>query len=274
MRIRRGDIDLDSEFDLARAPSRPGCFSVTLAARGGGRNNDYLVALQSILRTATNVGATVHEIRVDSRDVRRGAPSAAMVPMEYPILMDTIADHEALRLRITSAVVRIGQRDGAKGGNPTKRLVLLIEAPIGLDELSRVFRFPDVAETVWHQPSELGSAMTEGHGTKVMVDRRERNPAARLACLGAHGTSCMVCAIDFGATYGALGQGFIEVHHLDPIALSPSEGRNVDGAHDLRPVCPNCHAMLHRGAIDGVPLSIDELRRLWRGQAGTAAEIV
>jgi hypothetical protein len=262
VRIRRSETDLDAEFDLAPEPSRPASFALTLAARGGGRNNDYFAALVTILRTATHVGAKIQEIRVDSREVRRTAPSAALVPLTYPIVMDQITEHEALRRQITSAVVHIGQRDGARGGNPTKRLVLILEVPMALDELATALRYPDAADPLWHQPSELVST-TEGQGTSVLVDRRERSPAARQACIRAHGTACVVCAIDFGTTYGELGQGFIEVHHLAPISMSPWEGRDVDGVRDLRPVCPNCHAMLHRGAVDGIPLSIDELRRLW-----------
>jgi 5-methylcytosine-specific restriction protein A len=33
----------------------------------------------------------------------------------------------------------------------------------------------------------------------------------------------------------------------------------VDPINDLRPVCPNCHAMLHFGRSDPIP--VDELRR-------------
>jgi 5-methylcytosine-specific restriction protein A len=36
----------------------------------------------------------------------------------------------------------------------------------------------------------------------------------------------------------------------------------VDPVADLRPVCPNCHAMLHR---DEPPLTIESLRQLRRG---------
>jgi 5-methylcytosine-specific restriction protein A len=35
------------------------------------------------------------------------------------------------------------------------------------------------------------------------------------------------------------------VHHLVKISSSGAE-HEVDPVTDLRPVCPNCHAMLHR----------------------------
>jgi 5-methylcytosine-specific restriction protein A len=41
-----------------------------------------------------------------------------------------------------------------------------------------------------------------------------------------------------------MGQGFIHVHHLTDIATIGGEYA-VDPHNDLRPVCPNCHAMLH-----------------------------
>jgi hypothetical protein len=34
-------------------------------------------------------------------------------------------------------------------------------------------------------------------------------------------------------------------------------GYKVDPINDLRPVCPNCHAMIHRGT--GPALTVDEL---------------
>jgi 5-methylcytosine-specific restriction enzyme A len=85
----------------------------------------------------------------------------------------------------------------------------------------------------------------EGAKQKVTVDRRERDPAARTACIAHHGCSCVVCGFNFRDKYGALGDGFIHVHHLDPLGQAAAE-RAVDPVNDLVPVCPNCHAMLHR----------------------------
>jgi 5-methylcytosine-specific restriction enzyme A len=41
-----------------------------------------------------------------------------------------------------------------------------------------------------------------------------------------------------------MGKGFIRVHHLRELS-SLGEGYQVNPVADLRPVCPNCHAMLH-----------------------------
>ncbi|WP_175752305.1 HNH endonuclease [Burkholderia anthina] len=69
---------------------------------------------------------------------------------------------------------------------------------------------------------------------------------------------CVVCAFDFGTKYGALGEGFIHVHHLRPLSQIKEE-HEVDPIADLRPVCPNCHAMLHRGSR---VLTVEELKQL------------
>lgn len=59
-----------------------------------------------------------------------------------------------------------------------------------------------------------------------------------------YGYRCAVCGFDFYETYGEIGKNFIHIHHLKPLAdLGGEQEVAVD---DLRPVCPNCHAMLHR----------------------------
>ena len=55
-----------------------------------------------------------------------------------------------------------------------------------------------------------------------------------------------------------MADGYIHVHHLRPLS-EVGEAHAVDPIKDLRPVCPNCHAVLHRR----VPVfSIEELRTL------------
>ena len=97
----------------------------------------------------------------------------------------------------------------------------------------------------------------EGAKTRIMVNRYERSASARQACLNAHGTACTVCGFDFGERYGDLGEGFIHVHHLVDLSTIGKE-YEIDGAEDLRPVCPNCHAMLHR---ERPALTLDNLSK-------------
>jgi 5-methylcytosine-specific restriction protein A len=109
-------------------------------------------------------------------------------------------------------------------------------------------------------PEEVATPQlfVEGASHTIAVNAYERNPHARTACIDRFGAVCSVCGFDFGATYGARGRGFIEVHHLVPLSEIGAT-YVVDPIRDLRPVCPNCHAMLHRG--DGL-LTVEELREL------------
>lgn len=52
---------------------------------------------------------------------------------------------------------------------------------------------------------------------------------------------------------------FLQRNHLPFHTIG--QGYKVDPATDLVPVCPNCHAMLHRGK-NGEARSIDELKNL------------
>jgi len=87
--------------------------------------------------------------------------------------------------------------------------------------------------------------LTEGTKRLTSGIIHERNPEARKKCIEHHGTLCKVCGFDFFETYGDLGFGFIHVHHVQDIALRGES--TVNPKTDLIPVCPNCHAMLHRG---------------------------
>jgi predicted HNH restriction endonuclease len=98
-----------------------------------------------------------------------------------------------------------------------------------------------------------------------LVNAYERDPEARRRCIAAHGTNCCVCGFNFGAVYGPMAEGYIHVHHLHPLAAAGG-AHAVDPVADLRPVCPNCHAVLHRREP---VFHIEELQELLRtnGQA-------
>lgn len=87
--------------------------------------------------------------------------------------------------------------------------------------------------------------LPEGATRTILVNAYERNPKARRLCIDHYGPSCSVCGLNFGVVYGAEAEGFIHVHHLRLLADIRAE-YDVDPVKDLRPVCPNCHAMLHR----------------------------
>lgn len=85
----------------------------------------------------------------------------------------------------------------------------------------------------------------EGDAKRVLFTKYERDSRNRSLCIAAHGALCAICGFDFEKTYGQIGEGFIHVHHVVPVSkLGP--GYVIDPVRDLIPVCPNCHAMLHR----------------------------
>ena len=106
--------------------------------------------------------------------------------------------------------------------------------------------------------TETQKIFTEGTANQVTQTRYERNPFARTACIKHYGYTCSVCSFDFEKHYGNLGKNFIHVHHLRQVA-AVGKTYEVDPITDLRPVCPNCHAMLHR---TNPPLTIENLKSL------------
>jgi len=97
---------------------------------------------------------------------------------------------------------------------------------------------------------------TEGTPNQVRITKYERNPHARKACIEHYGLSCSVCEFNFEQEYGELGKDFIHVHHLKQVADIGKEYK-IEPINDLRPVCPNCHAMIHKRKE---PFTIEEIK--------------
>jgi predicted HNH restriction endonuclease len=95
----------------------------------------------------------------------------------------------------------------------------------------------------------------EGFKEQIVSEIIQRNKSLVRLAKQHYGSTCAVCEFDFGLTYGCHGEGFIEMHHLYPIA----NGTRKTSIEDLRPVCANCHRMLHRGKE---LLSIAELKKI------------
>lgn len=114
-------------------------------------------------------------------------------------------------------------------------------------------------------PEEISpnKKILEGRIKTVTVNYYERSAKARNACIAAHGTLCEVCGFDFGKIYGVIGKGFIHVHHLRDLASIGME-YEINPIEDLRPICPNCHAMLHK---NNPPYTINELKEIIAAQA-------
>ena len=131
----------------------------------------------------------------------------------------------------------------------------LCRTPAFLDESS-------TASGTFLSPEEgpVPETYFEGSALRITVNSYERSVTARNICIKHYGCICSVCGFNFENTYGAIGHGFIQVHHVKPLA-EIGERYAVDPIADLRPVCPNCHAMLHTSSP---AMSIEELKKLIR----------
>jgi hypothetical protein len=124
-----------------------------------------------------------------------------------------------------------------------------------------VFEKRPVSETdIEYYPDEITEPekYKEGATKTVSVNVYEQSSAARKSCIEYHGWNCSTCGFNFEHRYGGIGKEFIHVHHLKSLA-KVDDRYEVDPVNDLRPVCPNCHAMLHK---EKPPISIEDLRSL------------
>lgn len=105
-------------------------------------------------------------------------------------------------------------------------------------------------------PDDINTDIVEGARTVINVNSFERNPKARQQCIDHYGCYCFVCGFNFVKFYGPRGDNYIHVHHIVPLS-NIGQSYIVNPVNDLRPICPNCHAMVHR---TDPPCSLEELR--------------
>ena len=105
----------------------------------------------------------------------------------------------------------------------------------------------------------------EGMKKEYIATRYERHPRLRKQALAIHGFDCAGCGFNFEETYGELGEGFIHIHHRLPLHTLSSEVI-IDPEMDLVPLCPNCHAMVHRNKA--ALLDVKQLRELIKKDLG------
>lgn len=132
-----------------------------------------------------------------------------------------------------------------------------------LEELWSTYSYGDI-ELVRYRIDLLAEEVinsdkyVEGSTKKIFVNAYERNKKARDKCLEIHGYNCSVCGINMEEIYGELAKEFIHVHHVKPLAVIDEE-YEVNPEFDLVPICPNCHAVIHRRKP---AISINELKRI------------
>lgn len=107
--------------------------------------------------------------------------------------------------------------------------------------------------------NEVMDVHAEGKKKVYYTTKYERSSKNREAAIRIHGTKCMICGFDFELTYGELGKGYIEVHHIKPLSELEAEVVIVPET-DLICVCSNCHRMLHR--FKKYMVSLEELKQI------------
>lgn len=121
------------------------------------------------------------------------------------------------------------------------------------------WRFENDYKNIYDEYDEIvNETYIEGTVRERFINIYERNRQARIECIKYYGCRCIICGIDFKEIYGEIGEGFIHVHHLKQLSDINNE-YEVDPINDLRPVCPNCHTMLHKRRV---PYSIEEMKKI------------
>lgn len=170
---------------------------------------------------ATNHDNTVNA--VDSSNI-----SEVLEQWFYPLDSNT-SMYKDLELSLNHFLARLGCASGDKTAGNSKR--------IWVPHSDRAISYyPDDVSAEYYRESSVRS---------VLVNAYERNPKARAACIEYYGCVCYVCHFDFAKIYGEIGRDYIQVHHLKELELI-SDDYQINPVADLRPLCPNCHAMIHR----------------------------
>lgn len=95
----------------------------------------------------------------------------------------------------------------------------------------------------------IASDFAEGERQKRETNFFNRNPQLRREAIRRHGPICIACKFNFEKRYGEAGKGYIEIHHLNPLAerFDATSGKPIrTKAEDVVPLCANCHRVVHR----------------------------
>lgn len=162
------------------------------------------------------------------------------------------AIHNATHIPGARNPVNIGLARASQVGD---RYFLLWQRPEGSTPFNRM---PSLNSQPIAIPDDIESELfhAEGRQMRLEMNRYERDPRARSACIAIHGCRCHICNLQFDKMYGKIGRGYIHVHHVVPLA-NLEEAYAPDPKTDLVPLCANCHAMIHRR---DPPYSIEELK--------------
>jgi 5-methylcytosine-specific restriction protein A len=120
-----------------------------------------------------------------------------------------------------------------------------------------------IQESLTSTPESGVEPLTEYTESRRLSHERyffARNSKLIKAAKEHYGAVCQACTFEYRSKYGELGEGYIEVHHLDPLSERPE----LEWSDHLRTsigsvtvLCADCHRMIHRKRP---ALSLQELR--------------
>ncbi|MCT7357556.1 HNH endonuclease [Thalassolituus pacificus] len=143
----------------------------------------------------------------------------------------------------------------------TYNLILSHIKPEQISEQEAIYNDGDYNDT--EISLESGS---EGTEKKQYVTVYERDPKYRKQAIAIHGTNCAACGFNFGQFYGDYADGFIHIHHINPVSEFDTP-KAINPEKDLIPLCANCHSVIHRKKSN--TLTIQELVHMINQQVRT-----
>jgi 5-methylcytosine-specific restriction protein A len=230
------------------------------------KNEDWIGTLQAKVSREKFRGVThLLFVQRDDNEIKY----AALVPLSELVPIWTAQRDISQRLIDEGKLGRRKKNHAMNGTSPT---LWLQDDRGGKEVADALWNHPGVRNLADLPPSPMQrfspeevaepAQYVEGACRRISVNAYERDEKARLRCIQYHGTKCCICGFSFGAVYGEEAEGYIHVHHLRPLSEVGGE-YVVDPVEDLRPVCPNCHAVVH---LDGRCRTIEEVRQLLERQ--------
>ena len=213
----------------------PGKFANPLLQAMSESDSSARAVFQAVLKDCENSGAKI-VLSLNGKDIRYDEES----------IWDTT--WRQLSLRLNKGSLELGTDEGTSDFN----IVQIWASRFGAAVIS-------LLPLEEYEIDEL-EGYPEGAFRQVRVNRYERDRRNRAAALAIHGHACFACGMNFGRTYGPDASGYIEVHHVVPVS-GLGDNYTINPKEDLIPLCPNCHAVVHRRKP---PFTITEIKELLR----------
>jgi len=140
--------------------------------------------------------------------------------------------------------------------------------PLGLYISSAIRKYAGTGMPPYRKPpSNREEAVEKEQRKHVTYEIVQRSRMVAALVKAKRGYRCEICNLRFEDRYGELGTGFLEAHHLVPVARKEQPKWDAT-PESLAGLCSNCHRMLHRllgrERVDTVAQGRDRVRELRR----------